>query len=49
LKRFLASNEHEVTKAHDLIALNKLCIEYDDEFKSIEEECLRLTDYGVNI
>ena len=49
LKGFLAFNEHEIIKTHDLIALNKLCIEYDDEFKSIEEECLRLTDYGVNI
>lgn len=29
--------------------LNKLGKKYDEEFKEIEEECLRLTDYGVNI
>ncbi len=47
LKGFLALKEHEVIRTHDLIALNKLCIGYEEEFKSIEEECLRLTDYGV--
>ncbi len=49
LKGFLALNGHEIIKTHDLILLNKLCQEYDEEFKLIEEECLRLTDYGINI
>jgi len=49
LKGFLALNKHEIIKTHDLILLNKLCQKYDEEFKVIEEECLRLTDYGVNI
>jgi HEPN domain-containing protein len=47
LKGFLALNGHEITKTHDLILLNKLCSGYNNEFVSIEEECLRLTDYGV--
>ena len=42
-------NEHEIVKTHDLTVLNKLCREYDKKFESIESECLRLTDYAVNI
>jgi len=49
LKGFLALNGHEIQKTHDLVLLNKLCFKYNDSFESIEEECLRLTDYGVNI
>ncbi len=49
LKGFLAINEHEIVKTHDLVALNKLCIEYEKEFEAMVEECLRLTDYGVNV
>lgn len=49
LKGFLALKEHEIVKTHDLVALNKLCTEYENEFKSVMEECLRLTDYGVNV
>ncbi len=49
LKGFLALNEHEIIKTHDLVLLNQLCFKYDKEFKSIEEECLRLTDYAVNV
>ena len=49
LKGFLALNGHEIQKTHDLILLNKICREYNDEFILPEEECLRLTDYGVTI
>ena len=49
LKGFLVLNNHEVIKTHDLIILNRLCSEYDSEFKLIEDECLRLTDYSVNV
>ena len=49
LKGFLALKEHEIVKTHDLVILNKLCAEYEKEFKSVTEECLRLTDYGVNV
>lgn len=49
LKGFLALNEHENVKTHDLLALTNLCIEYEKEFEAVLEECLRLTDYGVNV
>lgn len=49
LKGFLALNGEEIKKTHDLIQLNKTCQNYDRNFKALEEECLLLTDYGVNI
>ena len=49
LKGFLVLNNHEIIKTHDLVVLNRLCSMYDNEFKTMEEECLRLTDYSVNI
>ncbi|MBN2286696.1 MAG: HEPN domain-containing protein [Tissierellales bacterium] len=49
LKGFLVFNNHEVIKTHDLIILKKLCCEYDADFENLNEECLRLTDYSVNI
>lgn len=49
LKGFLALNGEEVKRTHDLIQLNKACQKYDDSFKTIQEECLMLTDYGVHL
>jgi len=49
LKAYLAYNESEILKTHDLLVLNNLCKKYDEQFLFINEECLRLTDYGVNI
>ena len=49
LKGFLAYLGQEVKKTHDLVLLNKLCQEADNGFKKIAEDCLLLTDYGVNI
>jgi len=49
LKGFLALNGEEVKKTHDLIQLNKICQKYEETFKTLGEECLMLTDYGVNI
>ena len=49
LKGFLVLKGHDIVKTHDLLLLNKLCWQYDAEFVTIEEQCLRLTDYGVNI
>lgn len=42
LKGFLALNGEEVKRTHDLIQLNKACQKYDDNFKTIQEECLML-------
>ena len=47
LKAFLALQGATITKTHDLIALDKTCSGYDSDFTIIAEECLGLTDYGV--
>jgi len=49
LKGFLALNGENIKKTHDLLRLNKVCQKYDTNFKTIEEDCLMLTDYGVNV
>ncbi len=49
LKGFLAYNDQEVIKIHDLVFLNKKCVEYNILFMKIQTECLRLTDYSVNV
>ena len=47
LKSFLAYQGDSITKTHDLVALNKSCMEHDPSFSTIGVECLELTDYGV--
>ncbi|KHE93558.1 MAG: HEPN domain-containing protein [Candidatus Scalindua rubra] len=49
LKGFLALNSEEIKRTHDLVTLSKECRKYDEDFETIEEDCLMLTDYGVNI
>ncbi len=49
LKGFLAFQGEPIRKTHDLVLLNKLCAGFDEAFKKIENECLELTDFGVNI
>jgi HEPN domain-containing protein len=49
LKGYLALRGEEIKKTHDLTRLNKSCQEYDKAFKQIEDDCLMLTDYAVNI
>jgi len=49
LKRFIALNGGEVSKTHDLVMLNKTCMAYNGNFKKIENECIELTDYGVQM
>jgi HEPN domain-containing protein len=49
LKGFLALKGEEIKRTHDLVLLNKECRKYDEEFETIEEDCLILTDYGVNV
>ena len=49
LKGFLALNSEKIKRTHDLVILNKECRKYDEDFEAIEEDCLMLTDYGVNI
>jgi len=47
LKGFIAKNGGEINKTHDLITLNKLCARYNPKFSEITDECVNLTDYGV--
>jgi HEPN domain-containing protein len=49
LKGFLALKGEEIKRTHDLVLLNKECRKHDEDFEMIEEDCLMLTDYGVNI
>lgn len=49
LKGFIAYFGGGVFKTHDLLVLNKRCSEINDRFHEIEEACIQLTDYGVNI
>ena len=49
LKGFLALKGEAIEKIHDLIRLNKICQKYADDFEMIEEDCLMLTDYAVNV
>ena len=49
LKGFLALNNEEIKRTHDLVILSKECRKYSEDFETIEEDCLMLTDYGVNI
>ena len=49
LKEFLSSKGEVIKRTHDLVILNKECRKHDEDFETIEEACLMLTDYGVNI
>lgn len=49
LKGFIAYNGGTISKTHDLLILNKECCKYYEEFKEIQNECIDLTDYGVQL
>ncbi len=49
LKGFLSLKGEAIKRSHDLVILNRECRKYDADFETIEEDCLILTDYGVNI
>lgn len=49
MKGFLALKGEAIEKIHDLVRLNKMCLKYEEDFKTIEEDCLMLTDYAVNV
>ncbi|MDD2401361.1 MAG: HEPN domain-containing protein [Clostridia bacterium] len=40
LKGYIALNEGSIVKTYDLTMLNKICIQYDCEFRKIEEDCI---------
>lgn len=47
LKGYIALNGGGIQKIHDLVALNRICRNYDLSFAEIQDDCLNLTDYGV--
>ncbi len=49
LKGYIALNGGTIVKTHDLTLLNKICMKYDKEFKKIEDDCIELVDYGVQV
>jgi HEPN domain-containing protein len=49
LKGYLAFQGAPIRKTHDLLMLCKLCQAFEPNFHQIENECIDLTDYGVNI
>ena len=49
LKSFMAYQGVNITKTYDLVSLNKTCREHDPSFSMIEDDCLELTDYGVQV
>lgn len=49
LKGFIALNGGQITKTHDLVLLNKICQTYNIIFKEIDNDCIELTDYGVQM
>jgi HEPN domain-containing protein len=49
LKGFLSLKGEAIKRSHDLVILNKECRKYDADFQTIEDDCLMLTDYGVNV
>lgn len=49
LKGFIAFHGGQIKKTHDLVVLNRECQKYDNSFKDIIDECINLTDYGVQV
>ncbi len=49
LKGFIAFHGGEIRKTHDLVVLNHDCSQYDSSFENVMEQCINLTDYGVQI
>jgi len=49
LKGFVALNGSSIAKTHDLVILNKACKNYNINFSSIDDECIELVVYGVQV
>lgn len=49
LKGYIALKGGKLIKTHDLTLLNRMCIEYDNEFQDIEDDAIELVDYGVQV
>lgn len=49
LKGYLILKQNNVEKTHDLGLLNKKCLIVEPSFSEIEDECLDLIPYGVQV
>ncbi len=49
LKAFLVENEQEPPRIHDLTHLNKLCVEINQKFECLDDQCTNLMPYGVHV
>lgn len=49
LKGYLIRNEHKLERTHDLVILNNKCKLIDKKFYEIEDECIELVPYGVQV
>lgn len=47
LKGFIALNGSNIQKTHDLVSLNKMCENHHSKFAEILNDCINLTDYGI--
>ncbi len=49
LKGFLALHGRKIVKTHNLVSINSSCIEIDERFNDISEQCSYLTDFSSTI
>ncbi|AEF84152.1 hepn domain protein [Treponema primitia ZAS-2] len=49
LKGYLVYNDHEIENTHNLPYLNNLCLQYDNCFNDIKDECSLLNKFNNNI
>lgn len=49
LKGYLIKHENRIEKTHDLVLLNNKCTRIDNSFDIIEDECIELVPYGVQV
>lgn len=49
LKGFIALHGGAIRKTHDLVVLNHDCGQFDSSFENVMEQCINLTDYGVQV
>ena len=49
LKGYLIKNGNKVEKTHDLVLLNNKCKIINSSFDTIEDECIELVPYGVQV
>ncbi len=49
MKGFLVLQGERIGKTHDLTLLNQKCSSFDNDFVTVADDCLMLTDYGVNV